>query len=83
MTRGKLIQELAEAGIILMGTDPRNLLGTLLFRLRERFVNIPGYGYWIAKRSYTPAGYDPNTWDKMTNEAVKKLRNRMRGAKSE
>ena len=78
MTRGKLTKELSERGINLVGRDPTNVLGTLLFRLRERFVNIPKYGYWIADRPWAQADYDPSTWDEIQKQAMEKLRKGMR-----
>ena len=32
-------------------------LGTLLWRNRDQFKNLSGYGYWLKSEDYAPAGY--------------------------
>jgi hypothetical protein len=55
----ELFEAVGEAGIVLQGTDPSAVLGTMIWRARKRFANIKGYGYWFADRAYAPAGYVP------------------------
>ena len=35
-------------------------MGTIMWRLREHFVNLPGFGYWLRDHPYPLADYDPN-----------------------
>jgi len=46
MTRGELAEALELRGIPLAGKDPSKNLGTILWRFQDRFLNIPGRGYW-------------------------------------
>ncbi|MEO8757062.1 MAG: hypothetical protein ABI398_04835 [Devosia sp.] len=36
------------------------MLGTMVWRARERFANIKGYGYWFADQPYAAADYEPS-----------------------
>lgn len=46
LVRSALLRELGERGITIGGAVPTRNLGTLMWRLREHFVNIEGRGYW-------------------------------------
>ncbi len=46
MTRGELVGAFEEAGIPLAGGDKAKNIGTILWRFREEFLNVPGQGYW-------------------------------------
>jgi len=48
LVRSALLRELGKRGITIGGTVPTKNLGTLMWRLREHFVNIEGRGYWPA-----------------------------------
>lgn len=46
MTRGELVDAFASAGIPLAGTDKAKNIGTIMWRFRDEFLNVPGRGYW-------------------------------------
>jgi hypothetical protein len=39
--------------------DKIKYLGTILWRYHDRFVNLPGYGYWIKSQPFADAHYVP------------------------
>ena len=60
LTRGQLLRALDNRGIPVGGeaNRPKNM-GTILWRLRDDFVSLSGYGYWPRRLPYPPAGYVP------------------------
>ncbi|MEI8718492.1 hypothetical protein [Mesorhizobium sp. ISC11] len=58
MSRGELLDRLTREGVEIHGTNPPNILGTTLSRA-PGFVNLKGFGYWLAERPYAPAGHQP------------------------
>ncbi|MCE4226771.1 hypothetical protein HCU64_23805 [Methylobacterium sp. C25] len=46
MTRGELLDAFESEGIPLAGRDKARNLGTIMWRFREEFENVPGRGYW-------------------------------------
>jgi hypothetical protein len=71
MGRSDLFKALREQGIILQGADPEMVLSTMLWRMRNRVVRLPGGGYWLADKpspdgKYTPGqSNDVSTVDEM------------------
>lgn len=63
MTRGALLEALTQRGIAIGGTDRSKLLGTVMWRMRDEFINIPGYGYWPKNMTCPKIDYDPITYD--------------------
>lgn len=60
LTRGHLLRKLEQRGVLVGGTyDKSKNMGTIMWRLRNDFVNLPGLGYWPRHLRYEPAGYDP------------------------
>lgn len=59
MKRGTLLSALTKRGVKVGGTDKSKVLGTILWRAKDHFVSLPGWGYWIKDRPYLPALYDP------------------------
>jgi hypothetical protein len=57
----ELFDSVTESGIILQGTDPSAVLGTMIWRARTRFANLKGFGYWFKDRPYAPASYEPES----------------------
>lgn len=47
MTRGELVREFEARGIELAAADRAKNLGTILWRHRDIFENLPGEGYWV------------------------------------
>lgn len=60
MTRGRMLQELRRRDILIRAKNPAKHLGTMLWRMRESFVNIEGWGYWPRDRAHVSLGYDPS-----------------------
>lgn len=46
MTRGELVDAFEAEGIPLVGRDPARNVGTIMWRFRNEFLNVPGQGYW-------------------------------------
>lgn len=63
LSRPELFDRLKGAGVILHGKDPAVVLSTMLWRMKDRFVTLPGYGYWLRSQPYAPADYDPTQRD--------------------
>ena len=59
--RAELYRRLCEAGVVIEGKDPEQVLSTMLWRTRETtpIVRIPSGGYWLANRAHEPSGYIP------------------------
>lgn len=60
MTRSELLNALEERDVVLAGDDKAKYLGTILWRMREAFVNLDGHGYWPKDQPYEPASYVPD-----------------------
>jgi hypothetical protein len=56
----ELFDEVGAAGVRLEGTNPPAILGTMIWRARDRFVNLRGHGYWFVDRPYKAASYHPD-----------------------
>jgi hypothetical protein len=52
-----MLTALAAKGYPVPGTDPSKNLGTIMWRLQDKFVNINGHGFWIRGKAYLPANY--------------------------
>ncbi|MDZ5450859.1 hypothetical protein [Labrys sp. ZIDIC5] len=48
MTRGELVRALEARGHVLGGKDKAKNVGTILWRHRDKFIQIPELGYWPA-----------------------------------
>jgi len=46
MTRGELVAAFEARGEPIAGSDPSRNMGTIMWRLRDSFINIDGHGYW-------------------------------------
>jgi hypothetical protein len=57
--RTELFKALAERGVILHGKDPEMVLSTMLWRMKEEFIRLPGHGYWIRSLRWPAAKYEP------------------------
>jgi len=55
--RGELLDILEKQGVVMGGTDKSKALGTTLWRVQDKIVNLNGFGYWLKDRAYDPAGY--------------------------
>lgn len=59
MTRTELLEALKESGVQLAGSDEARYLGTIMWRLRDEFINIEGHGYWPRDIPCESVGYVP------------------------
>jgi hypothetical protein len=57
--RSELFQALANAGLIIHGKNPEMVLSTMMWRMQEEFVRIPGHGYWLRNSPHFEVGYFP------------------------
>lgn len=64
MTRSELLAAFRERDVDLAGEDKAKYLGTVLWRMKEAFVNLDGYGYWPRDRAYMAAAYFPDATSK-------------------
>jgi hypothetical protein len=58
MTRGQIARALVQRGLSLAGTNVNKNVGTILWRHRDRFVNLERMGYWLADVAL-PGIYEP------------------------
>lgn len=57
MTRTDILDALELTGHPIVGVNPSKNIGTIMWRLRDRFVNLSGYGYWPSDMDFAPAEY--------------------------
>lgn len=71
LTRGNLLRKLDQRGTPVGGrADRAKNMGTIMWRLKEHFVNLPGYGYWLQNEPYPPLGYVPESLSDGEREAL-------------
>lgn len=64
LSRGRLLKTLDNRGVRVGGeADRAKNLGTIMWRLKDHFVNLAGFGYWPKDTPYAPAGYVPEAPD--------------------
>ena len=61
MPRDDLFAALKAREIIIQGQNPPVTLQTMMWRMREKIVNIKGFGYWPKDVACPAAGYDPQS----------------------
>ncbi|MBR1362077.1 hypothetical protein [Bradyrhizobium ottawaense] len=59
LARSELFKQLQRAGVHIYGKDPEMVLSTMMWRMKEDFVRLPGHGYWIKELPWLPANYRP------------------------
>lgn len=59
LPRGELLERLKAAGNPIPGEYPAKNLGTIMWRLKDKFVTLPGAGYWIMGVAMPEFGYNP------------------------
>ncbi len=47
--------------LVIQGKDPRMVLSTMLWRMKDRVARLKNGGYWPAEIPNAEAGYDPTT----------------------
>ena len=57
MMRGELADAIEAGGVKMPSKDKPRYLGTVLWRERERFVNLEGHGYWLVGLDGPEVGY--------------------------
>lgn len=60
MTRSQIVEALEHRNYYIPSGDKARYIGTILWRNRDRFVNLPGQGYWLRGVPNATAGYDPS-----------------------
>lgn len=71
LTRGNLLRKLDQRGTPVGGqADRAKNMGTIMWRLKEHFVNLPGYGYWLKDVPYPALQYDPESPESDYRETV-------------
>lgn len=59
ISRTELFQTLKAIDIEIRGKDPEMVLSTMMWRMQDTFVRIPGHGYWLRNRPCPAVGYKP------------------------
>lgn len=59
MSRADLFEEVTKTGLNIQGQDPQVVFSTMMWRERERVVNLKRFGYWPIDKPYERAGYYP------------------------
>jgi len=57
--RKELMKALLDHGIDLAGKDPDMVLSTMMWRMKDKFVRLPKFGYWLADQACPAADYRP------------------------
>lgn len=58
LQRGELVRRIEASGMPLHTGDKGKYIGTILWRQRDKFVNVEGHGYWIAGLPVEPMQMD-------------------------
>jgi len=59
MTRSQLAEAIESRGVALVAKDKAKNVGTILWRYRDQFLNVPGQGYWPKDAPNEELGYHP------------------------
>lgn len=59
MTRGQIVERIEATGIGIPSEDKARYLGTILWRQKNRFINVEGEGYWLKGEPIPPNPEDP------------------------
>ncbi len=57
MNRSELYESLNKSGVIINGSEPEKVLSTMLWRMKDKVVRLPGFGYWPADLDFPAADY--------------------------
>jgi hypothetical protein len=60
LSREPLLEALVKRGLLFGGKNKARNLGTMMWRMREEFVNIEGEGYWPKDLACPAIGYVPS-----------------------
>ena len=66
MTRGQLVEAFEAEGTPIGGAQPNRNMGTTMWRLQDRFINLKGLGYWPTDVANERCGYTPELGEKTT-----------------
>jgi hypothetical protein len=60
LVRRALVERIEAKGLEIPAADKARYAGTIMWRCRhDRFVNLPGHGFWLKGEPYPPAHYSP------------------------
>lgn len=63
LDRSDLYTALTERDVVIGSPNVNSDLNTLsarMSRMKEKVVNVSGFGYWLKDRAFPPGGYDPD-----------------------
>jgi hypothetical protein len=61
LNRYQLVDAIEREGILIPSTDKPRFIGTILWRQKDRFVNLKDFGYWLKDRPCGFARYRPGS----------------------
>lgn len=73
LDRSALYKALLDRGIVIGSPDESSDLNTLsarMSRMKDKVVNVSGYGYWPKDRAFLPGGYAPQGVDDIQSQNV-------------
>ena len=56
--RGEMVERIEAKGVKIWSDDKPRYIGTVLWRDKDRFVNIEGEGYWLKGLKQTHSEFD-------------------------
>lgn len=68
IARNALFADLEAHGLVIRGSDPKMVMSTMLWRMKDEFIRLPGLGYWIKALPYPEANYEPGNVADGTSE---------------
>lgn len=77
--RDELFHLLTERGWNIQGRDPEMVFSTMLWRMQDRVVRIPKFGYWLPEEPFPEANYDPNVPHPGDEESAEMVRKDING----
>ena len=61
LNRYQLVDAIEQEGVVIPSTDKPRFVGTILWRQKDRFVNLKDFGYWLKDRPCGFARYAPGS----------------------
>lgn len=59
MTRSEVLKELLKDDVNVGGGDKSKNIGTIMWRRKDKFISLPGQGYWLKNRPCRKVNYIP------------------------
>jgi hypothetical protein len=61
MNRYRLVEAIEREGHPIPSSDKARYVGTILWRHKDRFVNLPDFGYWLKNKPSAIGRYHPGS----------------------